>query len=281
MMPLPHALESLLSILVAIRQESTDHAGTSSSLSLRQSYATAIIRLVNGLVDPLQLGTYARSISSIAAQIGLPAWLVELRHAATHEDLPSLELLRDGAKEVSNQHRTAPHCTDRQIEKKNAVHRQCLSWLLHNYFLPTLNPTLPHASPRPPLPIRPRFRLRPAEPLLRQYKNLLKKSLAAHRDDGGGSGSARHDADISAVLRDIERWLAEARVAADTQPPTTSESMRLDYDYDDDGNGDDCRDDRTEAWALDRLCEALLARGALVPLSRKCVRARGSGGFCA
>jgi ribosomal biogenesis protein LAS1 len=99
MMPLPHALESLLSILVAIRQESTD---ASSSLSLRQSYATAIIRLVNGLVDPLQLGTYARSISSIAAQIGLPAWLVELRHAATHEDLPSLELLRDGAKEVSD-----------------------------------------------------------------------------------------------------------------------------------------------------------------------------------
>ena len=102
MTPLPHALESLLSILVAIRQEGTYDAGTSSSLSLRQSYATAIIRLVNGLVDPLQLGTYARPISSIAAQIGLPAWLVELRHAATHEDLPSLELLRDGAKEVSS-----------------------------------------------------------------------------------------------------------------------------------------------------------------------------------
>ena len=102
MTPLPHALESLLSILVAIHQESTYETGTSSSLSLRQSYATAVIRLVNGLVDPLQLGAYARSISSIAAQIGLPAWLVELRHAATHEDLPSLELLRDGAKEVSN-----------------------------------------------------------------------------------------------------------------------------------------------------------------------------------
>ena len=99
MTPLPHALESLLSILVAIHQENASPDAT-SSLSLRQSYATAIIRFVNGLVDPLQLGTYARSISSIAGQIGLPAWLVELRHAATHEDLPSLELLRDGAKEV-------------------------------------------------------------------------------------------------------------------------------------------------------------------------------------
>ena len=101
MMPLPHALESLLSILVAVRQDNASDIGLSSSLSLRQSYATALIRLVNGLVDPLQSGTYARSILSIAAQIGLPAWLVELRHAATHEDLPSLELLRDGAKEVS------------------------------------------------------------------------------------------------------------------------------------------------------------------------------------
>ena len=104
MMPLPHALESLLSILVAVRQDNASDIGLASSLSLRQSYATALIRLVNGLVDPLQSGTYARSILSIAAQIGLPAWLVELRHAATHEDLPSLELLRDGAKEVSRLH---------------------------------------------------------------------------------------------------------------------------------------------------------------------------------
>jgi hypothetical protein len=100
MTALPHALESLLSILVAVRQDDTSGAGVPSSLSLRQSYATALIRLVNGLVDPLQAGTYARSIFSIATQIGLPAWLVELRHAATHDDLPSLELLRDGANEV-------------------------------------------------------------------------------------------------------------------------------------------------------------------------------------
>lgn len=123
-----------------------------------------------------------------------------------------------------------------------------------------------HASPRPPLPIRPRFRLRPAEPLLGQYKSLLKKSLA-HRDDDDAS---RNEADVRVVLRDIERWLAEARVAADTQPTTTTnEFMRLDFD-------DDDFDDPTEAWALDRLCEALLARGALVPLSRKCV---AEGGF--
>ena len=54
-----------------------------------------------GLVDPLQLGAYARSIASIATQLGLPPWLVELRHAATHEDLPSIELLRQAGRDVS------------------------------------------------------------------------------------------------------------------------------------------------------------------------------------
>ena len=99
-MPLPHALESTHAILSVILQDGSA-ASSSSYLSLRMSYASAIIRLVNGLVDPLQLGAYARSIHSIAQQLGLPPWLVELRHAATHEDLPSLEVLRDAAREVS------------------------------------------------------------------------------------------------------------------------------------------------------------------------------------
>jgi len=72
-----------------------------SGYNLRQCYSTAVIRLVNGLVDPLQSGVYARSIASIAAQLGLPGWLVEVRHAATHEELPSLEVLREAAHEVT------------------------------------------------------------------------------------------------------------------------------------------------------------------------------------
>jgi ribosomal biogenesis protein LAS1 len=136
MMPLPHALESLLSILVAVRQDNaSSDVGLSSSLSLRQSYATALIRLVNGLVDPLQSGTYARSILSIAAQIGLPAWLVELRHAATHEGLPSLELLRDGAKEVSRlrlYHRT--------LEKRPFLTHSPLPSLSLGYCTTTFSP---------------------------------------------------------------------------------------------------------------------------------------------
>lgn len=101
MTALPHALESTLSILTARLIDTSAMQQNTSSLSLRQNYAAAIIRMVNGLVDPLQAGAYARSIASIAAQLGLPSWLVELRHAATHEDLPSLEMLREASREVS------------------------------------------------------------------------------------------------------------------------------------------------------------------------------------
>ena len=89
-----------MALLVVLQQDSSTENLISHYLSLRQSYAAAIIRLVNGLVDPLQLGAYARSIASIAMQLGIPSWLVELRHAATHEDLPSLEILREAARQV-------------------------------------------------------------------------------------------------------------------------------------------------------------------------------------
>ncbi|VDB82955.1 unnamed protein product [Peniophora sp. CBMAI 1063] len=193
-----------------LQDESREHA---SSLSLRQSYSTAIIRLVNGLVDPLQVGVYARSIASIAAQLGLPGWLVELRHAATHEDLPSLELLRQAAGES-------------------------LDWLFHNYFMPTLNP-LTASTRRLAEP-------RPLGPLLAQYKSLSK---VTSRDT---TLTNQYQAEIQTCLREIERWISEAKISA-------SSTLGL-------VDGDE--DDR-EAQALDQFCVELLARGVLVPLSKK------------
>lgn len=55
---------------------------------------------MNSLVDPLQTAYFARSISSLAQQLGLPLWFVELRHQATHEELPNLPILRQGATQV-------------------------------------------------------------------------------------------------------------------------------------------------------------------------------------
>ena len=42
-----------------------------------------------------------------------------------------------------------------------------------------------------------------------------------------------------------------------------------DDDGDGDGDGDDEEREPREIWALDRLCDALLVKGALVPISRK------------
>ncbi|BEJ12164.1 hypothetical protein CspHIS471_0206240 [Cutaneotrichosporon sp. HIS471] len=61
--------------------------------SQRMVYAMALIRFVNGMVDPLQTGGFARPISHLAAELNLPPGLVALRHRATHEDLPPLEHL--------------------------------------------------------------------------------------------------------------------------------------------------------------------------------------------
>ncbi|KIM47925.1 hypothetical protein M413DRAFT_7067 [Hebeloma cylindrosporum] len=172
--PIPHALESTLALLVVVVQDS--QRAPIPAIFFRQSYAAAIIRLVNGLVDPLQVSTYARSITSIAQQLGIPSWLVELRHAATHEDLPSLDLLREAA-------------------------RQAMAWLLQNYFFPLLNPV----SNNPPI-LTP---VRPLAPLLKLYKNTMK---IVTRDL---SLMTRHKPRLGTILRDIEKWIAETRVSAD------------------------------------------------------------------
>ncbi|TDL28895.1 Las1-domain-containing protein [Rickenella mellea] len=227
---LPHALEATLFLLTALVLDRTRGSGNLAGnaqvnvLPFRQAYASALIRLVNGLVDPLQIGAYARPIASIAAQIGLPAWLVDLRHAATHEDLPSLELLRTGAHDA-------------------------MTWLLHNYFLPTLSPapsenTSSLNSSSGPV-------IRPLSPLLKQYKALLKLTT---RD---ASLASRHRPEITRCIRAIERWAGEAKVAS------TPAAAFGGWD------ADTQEGDMRERWALDRLCEELLARDGMVPVSPK------------
>ncbi|KDR85290.1 hypothetical protein GALMADRAFT_234064 [Galerina marginata CBS 339.88] len=217
--PLPHALDSALALLVAVVHDKKQISVT--TLQLRHSYAMAVLRLVNGLVDPLQVGTYARSITSIAQQLGIPNWLVELRHASTHEDLPSLDLLREAA-------------------------RQSLSWLLYNYFLPTINPISGTQQVTNPF--------RPLKPILKLYKNTMK---AITRD---ASLVPQYKPKLVNILRDLERWIAETKVASnilvgeiDWTPPRSFEADA----------------DTKEIWALERFCDGLAETGMLVPLSKK------------
>ncbi|ORY52195.1 Las1-like-domain-containing protein [Leucosporidium creatinivorum] len=140
----PHAVESTASLLELLMRD-TEVVGSSfrpSQQELRLSYSMALIRFVNSLVDPLQTTYFARSMASLAAQLGLPLWFVELRHAATHEDLPGISVLRDAA-------------------------RQALDWLYAHYWLPSL-------STSSSVPLLPLDSLRPH---LTTYKSLAKISL--------------------------------------------------------------------------------------------------------
>ncbi|KAH7104697.1 Las1-domain-containing protein [Auriculariales sp. MPI-PUGE-AT-0066] len=181
--PLPHALESALSFLAA---ELSDD-GRTSALVVRQAYASAMVRFVNGLVDARQYGVYARSIAAIASEIDLPSWFVEIRHAATHEDLPSLEILRDAS-------------------------REALQWLLHHYFMPTLS--LQDANDRLSA------QLASIEPELKAYKELAKR-LA--QDE---SLRSTLKPELDRIYAHVEKWLGEARIVA-TGASDDSESLEL------------------------------------------------------
>ncbi|XP_064606969.1 ribosomal biogenesis protein LAS1L-like [Liolophura sinensis] len=68
----------------------------SSEHHVKLSYAIALIRLVNHITEKGQKKQYAQSIHILAAEFGLPEWLVDMRHDTTHGELPSLDLLREG-----------------------------------------------------------------------------------------------------------------------------------------------------------------------------------------
>jgi len=111
-----------------------------------------------------------------------------------------------------------------------------LTWLLNNYWLPTISPpNAPEAFP-PKIP--------PLAPLLKDYKAIVKVTL---RDV---SLKSRHKGDILKLLRDLERWIGEVKV---------SYGLGM-------GQMDD---EEKERWAIDQLCYGMLENGFLVPVSKK------------
>ncbi|KAJ1489772.1 Las1-like-domain-containing protein, partial [Baffinella frigidus] len=53
----------------------------------------AIVRLVNGISDAMQQSKFASPVADLADKVSLPQTLVDIRHAATHNALPSLPAL--------------------------------------------------------------------------------------------------------------------------------------------------------------------------------------------
>lgn len=86
---LPLAIECTANLI-------SGHLGSTGNIQERLTLAMAIVRFVNGMVDQDQKGKFARSVQSIAEEIGLPDWLVDMRHEATHANLPSIDTLRSG-----------------------------------------------------------------------------------------------------------------------------------------------------------------------------------------
>ena len=124
-----------------------------------------------------------------------------------------------------------------------------MTWLLHNYFLPTLNPSA--------VPQSHQNSVGPIAPLLKQYKTLLKLTA---RD---ASLATRNRSAVAGLIREIERWISGAKVAANFAAG--------DFDWKAGKQSDDVdtTDQYQERWALEKLCDGLLEKGALVPLSKK------------
>lgn len=89
---------------------------TADENALQSNYAMALIRTVNGLTDRQQVGNYMTSMKTLAERISLPYTLIDIRHEATHQQLPPLPALRQSAALM-------------------------LHWLRHNYWEPLVNET--------------------------------------------------------------------------------------------------------------------------------------------
>jgi ribosomal biogenesis protein LAS1 len=127
---------------------------------------------------------------------------------------------------------------------------QSMGWLLQNYLLPTINPSPSsdfHAAP-----------LRPLGPILKQYKSLMKITT---RDV---SLQPQYKLAITSAMKDVERWISEAKVAANIVAGDLGWEHSASRTVLDSGELD-----AKERWSLEKLCSALLEKGALVPLSKK------------
>ena len=83
------------------------------SLGLRLALSSTVVRLVNSVADQGQEGAQTRSVASQAVKAGLPQVLVDVRHGATHQGLPTLDQLQYAG-------------------------REAMSWLLNWYWAPQL-----------------------------------------------------------------------------------------------------------------------------------------------
>jgi hypothetical protein len=103
---LPHSIDSTAHLVELKLCDDSPSRGyqfaNRSESELKLLYSAVVVRAVNGLVDPGQQAMYATSVLTLAEKIGLPGWIVELRHDATHNQMPSLSVFRTAAHTLLN-----------------------------------------------------------------------------------------------------------------------------------------------------------------------------------
>lgn len=242
------ATASFVTLLLAPSSAAADAATGDASTQRRLALSMAITRFVNGLVDPLQQGYYARSIAQIAEELGLPSWFVDVRHRATHEDLPGEEVLRHAATQVGR----FPCCSKASSAESM---QQALDWLYARYWLPTLHSLSSSASSRS---MQQAAHVDALASLLQQYKTLQKALLV--------DSTAAQPQDIDAILQEIVAWVVKAGFEA-----AAAGGVRLVSSDSRDGSAD--AEDEAESAGIAMLVERLAEVEVLVPRSRKCASA--------
>lgn len=99
---LPHAIESTSLLTSIILTDPSEGGSNNDSNVLQLSYTMALIRFVNGLLDPFQQSNFAIPLHQLAKNLNLPSFFVELRHMGTHELLPNLNILRIASRQALN-----------------------------------------------------------------------------------------------------------------------------------------------------------------------------------
>lgn len=98
---LPHAVECTAQLVACRDRYDVSFANEPSRVEHERLELSMIVtRSVNGLVDQSQRATRVLPIASLARSMSLPEWLVDARHQATHNALPSIEVLRSAAVEL-------------------------------------------------------------------------------------------------------------------------------------------------------------------------------------
>lgn len=106
---IPPTIESTLNIVRILYDIHSKNNMNGNNIKLTLS--SIIIRFVNEVIEPYQQNSYALPISQLAHKIGISKMIVDVRHDATHDKLPSTDMLIICVKE-------------------------CLEWIIINYWKP-------------------------------------------------------------------------------------------------------------------------------------------------